>query len=403
MRHAIAAVALAIVLGTVVPLAGGGELRPLSNGLEDELGGVSGTAPCGSARGATGLTSRKAQVASFPVGPGQTIKVAVDYSKDSAGQPDLVRFDFGGTGAFDDKLVAKIEWPGGNVGRFGPITLTVQSGGRTLPVAVVGYCLSRGQGAGPGYVLGAGFATAAEGQCEFGQKSYTVRVVDGSGNLSFRDGLKLPVPGGDPGRAVVSQNADKVIVLSQDNKLLSRSYYGQPLCVDGEWYAATISDDEASISAAKLEVPTAELRPAAADWRAMLVGRTYVLMLSGGKEPVSIPADSYALGLCTEFGLRDGRRAGEVTCTGDARPVVKAEAGGMAALPALTPLRAKVKAEQRGDSVVFSFESKTASGLDVASVTVADEQGRMSRPKPPRVKVFDARGKLIYQADMKYG
>ncbi|MCJ7543358.1 MAG: hypothetical protein MUP47_02140 [Phycisphaerae bacterium] len=403
MRHVIAAVALVAVLGTVVPLAGGGELKPVAKGLEDQLGGVSGTAPCGSARGASGLTSRKAVVASFPVGPGQTVKVAVDYSNDSLTQPDLVRFDFAGTGAFNDTQVAKVRWTGGNVGRFGPTTMTVQHSGRTLPVAVQGYCLNRGQEGGQGYTVGAGFVTAAEGPCQFGQKSYTVRVVDGSGNLSLRDGLKLPVVGGDPGQAVMSQNADKVAVLSGDGKELSWGYYGQPLCVDGAWYTFTISDDQTSISAAKLEVPMAELRAAAAEWRAMLVGRTYVLELSGGKEPMSIPADSYALGVCAEVALRDGRRAGEVTCTGDAKPLVKAEAGKAVELPALTPLRGKVKAEQRGDTVVFSFESKAASGLAVSTLFVADEQGRMSQPQPPRVKVFDARGKLIYQADLQYG
>jgi hypothetical protein len=285
---------------------------------------------------------------------------------------------------------------------FGPATVTVEQAGRTLSVGVQGYCYRRDQGGRSTYLLRAGFITAAEGPCQFAQKSYTVRVVDSSGNLSFRDGLKLPV-GGNPYPAILAQNADKVMVSSQDGTLVAWACYGPPLRVDGEWYTATISDDQASVTATKLDVPMAELRPAAADWEALLVGRKYVLTLSGGKEPIRIPADTYALGACSEHGLRDGRRVGELMCVGDARPVAKAEGGGPVDLPALVPLKAKLSVQQNGDTVVFSFEMKSASGLEVSTLTVADERGNVARPQPPRVKVFNANGKLVYQADLRYG
>jgi hypothetical protein len=226
--------------------------------------------------------------------------------------------------------------------------------------------------------------------------------VDGSGNLSLRDGLKLPVTG-EPYGAVVSQKADKVIVLSDDNKPIARGYYGQPLRVDDQWYTVAVSDDEAAVTAATLDVPTAELRPAPAKWGAVLVGRKYVLELSGGTEPIRIPADTYALGTWAEFATGAGGHESQLLCTGDARPVIKAEGGGAVPLPSLTPLRCTMNVRQTGDTVVFSFEMKTALGLEVSSLTVADERGQMTRPKPPRVKVFDASGKLIYQGDLQYG
>ena len=180
-------------------------------------------------------------------------------------QPDRLRFDFTGKGAFNDTQVVPIHWmsPGGQAGRgqFGPTVLAVQEAGRTLSVTVSGMCMATGSRGGPAYVLRASFVAAAEGPCQFGEKSRTVRVVDG-GNLSFRDGLKLPLAG-PLYSALLRQYADKVIVLKDDGTVDTWSYYGQPVRVDGQWYVVSVSDDQASVSAAKLDAPMAELRPEA--------------------------------------------------------------------------------------------------------------------------------------------
>jgi len=373
----------------------------VTTGLERELGGLLPQVPCGPAGGASGLRSSKALVANVLVGGGQAVKVALDYSQDSVRQPDVVRFDFTGQGAFNDVQVAKIEWAPSN-GRFGPATLTVERGGGKQAVAVWGSCYTRNERGRAATFLRVGFASGAEGPCQFGQRSCKVRIVDSSGNLSLRDGLKLPVTG-EPYGAVVSQNADKVIVLSDDNKPIVRGYYGQPLQVDGQWYTVAVSDDEATVTAATLDAPTAELRPAPAKWGAILVGRKYVLELTGGTEPIRIPADAYALGSWAEFATGAGGHESQLLCPGDPRPVIKAEAGGMVPLPSATPLRCTMNVRQNGDTVVFSFEMKTASGLEVSAVMVPDERGQSTRTKPPRVKVFDASGKLIYQGDLQYG
>jgi hypothetical protein len=128
-----------------------------------------------------------------------------------------------------------------------------------------------------------------------------------------------------------------------------------------------------------------------------------VLELSGGKEPIRIPADTYTLGECKEYALRDGRRVGEVSYIDGTGRQFRADPGGTMALPSVVPLRGPVKVEQSGDTVRVSVNVLTDWWADVIYLRVLDRRGRMNPPPAPRVKVLDEHGQVIYEGKMAYG
>jgi len=140
----------------------------------------------------------------------------------------------------------------------------------------------------------------ALGDCLFDGKIHRVALIDCSSNGRLDD---------PPVQAMASNYADRVIGFKAGDYILvdvgdgsfSRCLQGFPQCpiyVEGRPYRVHPTADGEGVVAEAFATEMGKLKIAKPSWKATLVGKKYCMIVSGGKDPVPLPDDTYA---ATEF------------------------------------------------------------------------------------------------------
>ena len=394
------------------PAAWGAELSRIacdpSDALNHQPCRASGAARTKPAEG-SGAVNAKAIVISFR-GLAVPLKVAVDSAKPDAKAPDILRLDFTGKGRFTDAPTVPlkdISTGGGffqhiyNIqAKFGPETIQADLPGGKVPVIVRGEYFKADQ-----YrhlLLSVG--TALQGRCRFGRRVVAVRIIDGDGDLRLGGTWRALGPrlfGGQvtPGDTLAIDTGD-----GSFTKGVRKFCYGSPVEIDGAWYDVKLAEDGKKITAEPLKVDLGKIQIDHPKWSCLLVGRKYLLRLSGGPAPVTVPADRYMVTKYEQWGPAGaaGRRA-YLSCSDlatGAGASVAVTAGKTAKVTLGSPLTASVSITKRsGDMLSLSLVLLDASGRKVSDLQLPNGK----QPAAPKVVVKDADGKPIYTCSLEYG
>ena len=390
---------------------------------------TSGPQPTTRPAGVSGLVHPKATVIALASGEGK-VMLALDAAKADSAEMDVVRFDFSGKGQFSAEQslpLKKLNTEGVKDAlywEFGPAVLKVAKGDVTLPVTVSGGYQSRG---------GQMFAnvsamSALEGKCQFGQKNYAVRIIDGGSNLCFSDALPVRLKEGKVSdvRSLATSMGDTVLLDlggSGFAKGVKKTLFGAPVLVDGKWYELAVSADLKKVAAKPVEVQASQLLIPHEEWWAMLVGEQGVFYAAGGKEAVDIPAGNYAL-MYYDQKLGDGKPGGQLLIVDrdmvdekQSVQVIAIAPGKKQELAIGTPLTASVEGkvtESQGTRIVNGLlqavGTKGAAKQVELSMVLTDAGGRtvasfsLAGPtRQPTVNVLDAQGKQIASGKMEFG
>ncbi|MGB2822855.1 MAG: hypothetical protein WBF17_17870 [Phycisphaerae bacterium] len=390
----LAMIGAAMALSAGIAAGGVGDLEhvkvPLTSGVS-MMCAARRTVNAGEAK-EMGLKSPKAALLQ-ETGP---VRVALD-AETAGGELNVVRVDTTGTGSFKAAVVIKsaVRKSGSTstYGRIGPQVVEVRRGDRTVPVTVFGHY----HGGGSSISGGVGLSVAAEGSCAFGNTTRKVRIVDGDGNLSFGDVAKPPFTA-----ASLRGKADMVFVADKDGQFAAvgdpPALLGQPVQVDGAWYIVSV--DGLKVSAAASTAGTAKVTVGAAKWLCTLAGEKYFLTVSGGREPVELPADSYRVQRYRLSAAEEQPGLRGPTIYGyQSEKAVDLPAGRTTRLGIGSPIRATIAATKNGGNVQFSLSQTDAAGSRIGTVMVAGGK----RPPNPEVEVVNGEGSIVYTAKLEYG
>jgi hypothetical protein len=381
---------------------------------------------------ATNTVHADAVIGRLATETGLTALVAIDAARPDAAGLDVIRFDFTNQAKFTDansialKPAERLphQKEGDLCWAFGPRTLNIQlqEGGPSIPVWVRGQCFRIDLA----YTMTLTLGRAKEGVCAVGKKAYPVRLVDLTCNLAVTDLPQAKL--GKDGKVDTFTYGDAVVVDTGDGSFakpatLHTGFYGQPLEIDGNWYEFWMSSDGTKVSTWKLEQAIGKLHIDHAAWRAVLVSQFNILLLNGGKAPVSVPAGKYLvadfeeqaagddasaparLGLWSWFGSNGGVMVshgihGSVGRQAKHLDVAVAVATDKATDLAIgSPLTARLKVTGAKDSVKFDFELTDAGGLPLDPTILSAG----APADGPGLTVLDAGGKSVYSAKMEYG
>ena len=333
---------------------------------------------------ATGLHSPKAVLLSDK----GSVRVILDAA--SAGEAALttVRVDAAGAGNFKQAVTIKSGLRG-TTGSFGPQTVTVKRNGKAIPVVISGHFHTGSSVRG-----GAAVTAMAEGTCAFGKTTRKIRIVDGNGNLSLSD------PATPPFGVAVRPKGDGILVADEAGKFASSlptSFVGQPVQVDGAWYAVSV--DGMKASATPIDGKGGKISVKAAQWTCTLASKKYFLTVTGGADPVAVPADSYrVLRYSLTMPAAAGSRGPRISGSAGSKPI-EVKAGQCTPLPLGSPIEATVTARISAGKVVFSLNQTDPVGAKVGSVLGAGGK----RPPKPSIEVVSAAGAVVYTASLEYG
>jgi hypothetical protein len=176
------------------------------------------------------------------------------------------------------------------------------------------------------------------------------------------------------------------------------------MLVGGTWYRVDVSDADMTVSAEDLDLKTGSVQLDREQWSVMLVGKTCCFRISGGTEPIQVPADSYiAVGYTEHRNVDDGRRAAQLTCgstllwRGQAKEFL-VEAGKTTKLEVGEPLKGHPTADVNGRNVQFGLRITDVSGAKLDWFT----DGQMSGPGQAEVKVLGPEGNPVYTCALEY-
>jgi len=340
------------------------------------------------------------------------LKVVLNFTKDGADEPDVVRFDFTGKGTFEkDSAVAlrKVaDQRAEHYAEFGPATVNARRDGKTFPVAVRGiYAKLKGR-----RQVGFTFAAAMEGKCQFGRKEYPVRLIDNTGEFRFDDKGKFDRK--QRGGMGLS-SGDTVLIDTGDGSFtrsVIKAYCGQPVFLDGAWHEVTASADGTKVSARRIDLKFGQVVMDRDKWEAVLVSDGKAFYVCGGRDPVAVPAGKYDLLYYREWSAPDaaGNRSWllaasmEFLSQGKTGEVVTVAAGKTARLPFGSPLQADFSAKvTENRTVEFSIGSpRDRGGLAVAMIT-RPGGWIVSAPDAPVVTILDGKGKRVAAVTLEYG
>jgi len=356
-----------------------------------------------------GTVNPKAKVATVGSGGAVALKVAVDSAEAGAEEPDLIRFDFSGKGNFKDKPTLPLKKLASRSSykryQVGPGTLQVPRGEETAPVHVAGLYYVRGT---TFRYLTMMLSVAAEGSCRFGDKVLGVRVIDANGNLRVSDTVKISLKDGKVMGAQRGRLGSDMVLIDTDGETFRKKALevpcGHRVRLGDTWYEVSVSDD-AKITAKEVKVATGKVRIPHDRWSMTLINAEHMLSLSGGRDPVEVPAGQYVATNYREYVGSPGASrpamvaAGRRVLYGAKSAVLTVEAGKTAEWAIGSPLTARAAVSQRSGTVHFRAEIKDAGGTDVDYVHGA----KGARPQPPSVTVLNAGGEQVYQGKMKYG
>ena len=273
----------------------------------------------------------RVRVAECVAGP-YTFHVALDYSQPDFKRPDVLRFDLSGKGKFTDAFAVPQTMVYGGTPLFWVERLEVKRAGGVFPVCFSGWYGNFNQ-LEDQILLGLRFSSKATGMCRFGEQVYRVEIQDENSNLLYGDRLQ-PAKGEksiwgweadarEPIRKgwLVSDTlnssflvwqlndfSDRVAVLSADGrKTISLARGGSLVQVDGALYQITVTENGKNISAKLYAGKTGQVQIDADRWTSWFQSRTDLFQVTGGREPVTLPADEYVVKEFTVLGRGVGR------------------------------------------------------------------------------------------------
>jgi hypothetical protein len=362
--------------------------------------------------GERGIVHPHARVATFEPYGGVPIKAAIDADDPDAKEPNLIRLDFTGEGDFTQAAVLHFA-PQRESGRdwfqasFGPTNVIIQRDGVQIPVCIEGE-----------YVRSGGFhrwctlflGTAVQTSLPIGDLHYPVRIIDGNSNLLFND------RSGRPGRSGLGflshHSADTVMIgdpVSGFGADSLRLAYGQPAHLGGSWYDIRVDGRGSGVLAEVLPLRGGKLQLAARQWEAVLENDDHYFQLSGGTEPIDLPAGSYHLLYYVEHpGADAGTERRAFLSVGhpysrprpDSQPTVHIRDGEVLDLLVGAPLTARITAHQRDERVLsLSLELTDRGGRRIGNVR--ESNGRL--PDQPTIRIYDSDGNEVHSARLEYG
>jgi hypothetical protein len=339
---------------------------------------------------------------------GMPLAVAIDAMKADDKQPNVLRLDFTGQGKFNDQQVVpfKLETDGALTFCAIPSTKAeVQRDGKTVPVWVSGHYQKRGARR----FIRLEISTALGGDCAFGKKVLPVRLIDCNSNLSVTDQAGVN-PVHDGGKFLSSGDTVAVDASGSGRFVggVAKAYYGQPILVDGVWYDVKLSADGKKVAATPSDAQTGQLKIAHEQWSATLAGKKHILNLSGGAEPVAVPADEYEVLAYSETvpvpatmgATMQPAMPATFSCSNRGKRVVTVSVAPdkMVELVIGSPLKASVAVKVNKGVAQMDFKLVDAAGLPVDNFT--DAKGRRPTPK---VDVLNANGEIIHSGAFEYG
>ena len=320
-----------------------------------------------------------------PYGPA---KVAVDCTGPQNDKPDVVRLDFANGASLGSTVKVAL----GKDGMFTTDT-RVDIGGQPIPVRLVGQCQLRPSG----YFLSVLMGTGAVAQCDLGGKHFSVHILDGDGNLKLGD---MPLNLGQ----IACKLGDKVLIKATEpttGEQLGTGRYGNPVFVGGEWYGVTITNGGSSMRLRRVKIQAGTIHVDHAGWSALLLGRKYVLSLTGGPEPVHVPADDYAIVQYLEVRRQPGKMPAVLTSSSlyetSTKELAKVAAGQNVEVRVGSPLQGRLAAKQEDGSVHFTLECLDAFGNAVELISIPEAE----QPKEPTLQIFDQAGNSLFMSKMK--
>ena len=235
-------------------------------------------------------------------------------------------------------------------------------------------------------------------------------MLDNNSNLRFGDGLGISQKDGqvvhDAGwRGLV---ADRVCIDTASGTYRTtgaHAYCGQLVRVDGAWYRLTVSQDGSGITVEPGDGGTGRIVVPGDKWSVTLIGTKNVLILSGGAEPIDVPADQYVAAnyegsIDSGDSSRPHRlRSGHEVMTGTAKgKVFDVKAGAVAKITVGAPLTATVAVSQSEGVLQLNALVTDASGARVSYL-----YGPKGRPPAPKVTIYNDKREAIYSTSLKYG
>jgi hypothetical protein len=352
-----------------------------------------------------GVVNARAVIVKFTPPRGPALTIAIDSDKPGAGA-NLLRFDFTGKGQFRDAptvpLVAGPWQLGSTEMKFGPKTVEARTASGVVPIRLEG----RYYRSGTYRLFVLDLSSAAQATCRFGEKSYTVRIVDGNNDLRY--GAPWRAPRSTRNRTF--STGDTVIVeagAGEGSKGVRTACYGSPVEVGGAWYDVRVSEDGKSISAEPVDLAAGRVRINQHKWACLLIGRKHAIRLTGGREPVAVPADDYVL---TRFEQWSKPKAGQAPARversdysrgkTDKELHLTVRAGKTAEVAVGSPLSARIEVNRRsGRTYSLGMSLTDVSGSDVGGLTMPNGKP----PSPPKVTIRDEAGKAVYSGSLEYG
>jgi len=352
------------------------------------------------AQGKPGIVNPKAVVATFTP-PGRKLLVAVDSDDAQASAPSILRFDFSGQGDFANAPTVPLK--SDRSGRYSSDRATIMADldGRPTPVTVTVPVYVRSGAQRYMYIQ---LSMAAAGDCRFGEQVRPVAVVDRDGNLSLGDAVR-PLDQSGPSRQA---RGDMLLVGEPGGTLAGAAwhYLGSPLKVGNRWYMVKVDPASLQVTAEPVDLATGSIQIAHDHWNATLVGKQYVLRLSGSKEPVEAPVGRYYLSVYQETASADGGQQATLNVQRTRPPrdagLFEVAAGQTVQVATGSPVGWAAKPTVRGRDVTFDLETVDNSGATNTEVAVqlTDASGR---PQVPKLVVKDAAGQVVHQGTFEFG
>lgn len=245
---------------------------------------------------------------------------------------------------------------------------------------------------------------AAEATCSFGEKSYKVRLIDGNSNLTVTDPVVLTRFKAE--HPILYEPGDTVAIDTSDGsfaKNVRKSFYGQPVIVDGKAYDLTMSADGTKLLVKSSPVPVGRVRGTAAQWSVELVGDKYVSRASSGPDhEVEVLADQY---IVASYKMHpQANIATYLSARIDPVRVkyrsIEVAGGHVAELGHIgQSLKAVVETRDVNREITFSLRFTDLDGYAVDIVRIASGQ----EPEPPKIKVVDEKGVIVHEATLEDG
>jgi hypothetical protein len=346
---------------------------------------ASAPADCGTVNPAAKLLTMKNAAGT------QTVLTALDSAKPDEKVLNLIRIDLAGKGKFKDAPALPITWSAANgtdTGQFGPLDVQLPRDGRQVPATMAGYIMTKKGGEISSATLT--FGSCLEGQCAFGDKTRTVRIVLGTAGSTAPNRLKVSVDNGVP-RGFTS-GGDQMLIDSGDGRLSQKGAFGELMLVDGKWYDVTVSDDGKKVTATPPKSAGGTIKVDAEKWTAFLYDTEYALNIRSDKATADVPAGKYYVRQAmlirggTQIALFNPGKA----------DLIEVVAGKTTEKGLGTSLKATLTATVAASKVTLNATISDAAGLKVfrGAATSAQDYGT--------IEIFGPDGKQVDNAKLEF-